>query len=137
MNKLFKSLSVMLAVVAMAATMTACGGAKEETAPAEGTEEAAAEATEAKYTAGTYSAEADGFGGALKVDVTVDENAITAVEVTENAETDGIGSVAVEQLPATIVEAQGVEVEAVAGCTVSSNAIIEAVTAALDEAVVK
>ena len=44
----------------------------------------------AGYTAGTYTAEANGNNGPVKVSVTVSADAITAVEVTEHAETPGL-----------------------------------------------
>lgn len=91
------------------------------------------------YTAGTYEAEAQGFGGAVKVAVTVDGEKITNVVVTGDKETTGIGSNAIEQLPAKIVEANSADVEAVSGATVTSEAIKtaakEAIAAANGEAV--
>lgn len=89
-----------------------------------------------KFKAGTYNGSAKGFGGDLKVEVTLSADKIETVKVTENAETDGIGSKAIETLPGKIVETQSIEVDGVSGATVSSKAIIEAVTAALKSAVV-
>jgi len=83
------------------------------------------------YTAGTYEAEAKGFGGAVKVAVTVDGDKITGVAVTGDAETPGIGTNAIEQLPAKIVEANSADVDGIAGATVTSNAIKAAVKEAL------
>ncbi|HWP79758.1 MAG TPA: flavocytochrome c [Candidatus Acidoferrum sp.] len=80
---------------------------------------------------GTYSGEAKGFGGPIKVEVTVAGGAITDVKVLENTETQGIGSNAIEQLPPKIVETQSVALDAVSGCTVSSEALLSAVALAL------
>lgn len=44
----------------------------------------------AEMAAGTYTGEGQGIGGAVKVAVTVEGGAITAVEVVEHAETAGI-----------------------------------------------
>ena len=49
-------------------------------------------------------------------------------------ETNGIGSKAIAELPAKIVEANSTEVDVIAGATVTSNAIIYAVNNALDPA---
>ena len=49
----------------------------------------------AGYTAGTYTAEANGNNGPVKVSVTVSADAITAVEVTEHAETPGLSDPAI------------------------------------------
>ena len=83
------------------------------------------------YTAGSYEAEAKGFGGAVKVIVTVDGDKITDVAVTGDSETQGIGSNAIEQLPAKIVEAGSADVDGVAGATVTSDAIKAAVKEAI------
>lgn len=83
------------------------------------------------FTPGTYTGEAEGFHGAVKVEVKVDESSITEVNVVEHTETEGIGTVAVEKLPATIVDAQSLAVDTVAGCTLTSKAILEGAKAAL------
>jgi len=63
--------------------------------------------------------------------VTLNGDDITAVEVVGDSETQGIGTNAIDQLPALIEEADSTEVDVVAGATVTSNAIIEAVNNAL------
>lgn len=80
---------------------------------------------------GVYEGSANGMGGAVKVAVTVSGGKITAVEVVEHNETAGISDPAIEQIPAKIVDAQSTDVDAVAGATVTSEAIKEAVKAAL------
>ncbi len=80
---------------------------------------------------GVYEGSANGMGGAVKVTVTVSGGKITVVEVGEHNETAGISDPAIEQMPAKIVEAQSADVDAVAGATVTSEAIKEAVKAAL------
>ncbi|MDO4837965.1 MAG: FAD-dependent oxidoreductase [Clostridia bacterium] len=80
---------------------------------------------------GVYEGSANGMGGAVKVAVTVSGGKITAVEVVEHNETAGISDPAIEQMPAKIVDAQSTDVDAVAGATVTSEAIKEAVKAAL------
>lgn len=86
------------------------------------------------FKAGTYEGSAEGYGGTLKVEVVLSAEAIDSVTVTENGETEGIGSKAVEALPQAIVDAQSVDIDGVSGATVSSNAIKEAVTKALEAA---
>lgn len=80
---------------------------------------------------GVYEGSANGMGGALKVAVTVEDGKISDVEVLEHKETAGISDPAIEQIPQAIVEAQSTDVEAVTGATVTSEAIKEAVAAAL------
>ncbi len=95
--------------------------------------EAAATTTDVSAVAdGTYTGSGKGIGGSFDVTVTVEGGKITAVEVGENSETQGIGSKAIEQLPDLIVAANGTEgVEAVSGASVTSKAIFDAVNAAL------
>ena len=85
-------------------------------------------------TAGTYEAEANGIGGAVKVAVTVSETAIESVEVVSHSETSGISDPAIEKIPAAIVEGQTLAVDVVAGASVTSGAILSAVEQALTEA---
>ena len=75
-----------------------------------------------------------GIDGEIKVEVTATEDEILSVEVVEQNETPGIGSVAVETLPAQIVDGQTLQVDMIAGATVSSTAIVDAVRAALEDA---
>ena len=85
-------------------------------------------------TAGTYEAAAKGFHGDVKLAVTVDADKITAIEVLEQSETEGIGTVALEKLPAAVVEAQTIAVDAIGGATITSEAFKAALTDALTQA---
>ena len=91
-----------------------------------GSQEPAAEAPE-----GALTGKAEGFGGDVTVTVVMDGDKIVSVEAKGPNETDGIGSKAIEQLPAKIVEANSADVDIVAGATYSSKAVIEAVKAAI------
>lgn len=82
---------------------------------------------------GTYSATAKGMFDGLTVEVTVSETAIEKIEVTAHQET-APGWPALERIPAAIVAAQSIAVDAVAGATMSSNGVKAAVEAALTEA---
>jgi molybdate transport system substrate-binding protein len=98
--------------------------------------EAEDEAGEAgAYADGVYEAEGKGIGGKVPVTVTIEGGVITDVTVGDNSETQGIGSKAIEQLPALIVEANGIDgVDGVSGASVTSKAIFTAVTDALEQA---
>jgi uncharacterized protein with FMN-binding domain len=84
-------------------------------------------------TPGTYTGVAKGMFDGLTVEVTVTENAITDVKVTDYQET-APGWPALEKLPADIVAAQTVEVDDVSGATMSSKGVKAAVRAALTAA---
>ena len=75
-----------------------------------------------------------GIDGDVVVQVEADATTIYAVEVLEQHETEGIGTVAAEKLPAAIVAANSIAVDAIAGATVTSNAIKDAIRQALTEA---
>ncbi len=99
--------------------------------------------------AGTYTATKQGMNGDVAVEVEVTEDAIKSVTVTGNLETPGIGSpltdasgsilpeggkAPTELIPEEIVAAQSVQVDTVSGATITSAAIIGAVTDCLTQA---
>jgi len=86
------------------------------------------------YKDGVYEGYGTGNGGEVKVSVTITDGKISEIKVLEHNETEGIGSVAVENLPSKIIEAQSTEVDTVAGATLTSKAIIEGVNMALEQA---
>lgn len=82
----------------------------------------------------TATASAFGFGGMIEVTVTVENGKVIDVTAVGDSETAGVGSRAVEQLPSKMIEAGSVEVDGVAGATISSTALLSAAKAAYDEA---
>lgn len=93
-----------------------------------------------KLVSGTFSGEAVGMGGKdhpVKVTLILKDNAITNVEITADHETDGIGTKAIDALTKTIVEQNSVSVDGVSGATITSDAIKEAATKALESAGLK
>jgi uncharacterized protein with FMN-binding domain len=79
----------------------------------------------------TLTATAKGFGGDVIVTLIVDGDDIVSVTAVGASETQGIGSNAIEQLPALIADADSADVDVVSGATITSNAIKTAVNAAL------
>ena len=86
------------------------------------------------YTPGTYVGSGNGRNGVLKVEVTFDENAATDAKVVESVETAGIGDAPIAQLPGKFVETQSLNLDAVAGATLTSNAILAAIADAAAQA---
>ena len=74
---------------------------------------------------------AKGFGGDVTVTLTVENGVITAAKAEGADETPGVGTPALEQLPAAMVAGNTVNVDVVAGATFTSNGVIEAAKAAL------
>lgn len=90
-----------------------------------------------KPKAETYVAQADGFVGYVKVQVSIVNGEITAVQILESTESAGIADPALEQIPAAIVAAQSTDVDVVAGCSFASRAIMAAVDDCLVQAGLK
>ena len=80
----------------------------------------------------TLTGVGEGFGGEIKATVVMEGDKIISVEVVGEKETQGIGTPALEQLPAKIVEANSTEVDVISGATYTSNGIIYAVNNAID-----
>lgn len=91
-------------------------------------------ASAATFKAGTYTASAPGIHGAVTVEVTFTADKISAVKVVKQTETQGIGTLAVDQLPQKIVDAQSPKVDGVSGATITSDAIRKAVADCVKQA---
>ncbi len=85
------------------------------------------------YTPGTYSATATGINTVL-VTMTFSEDAITDVVLDVSGETASIGQAAAEELRKALMEAQGAEIDAVSGATLTSNAVMEAAAKCIQQA---
>lgn len=86
------------------------------------------------YRDGTYLGTGAGYGGEIQVQVTIQNNAITALKVLQaKEETPSFLTKAEGVLPA-ILEQQTTEVDVVAGATYSSRGILSAVADALSQA---
>ena len=87
------------------------------------------------YKDGTYTGEADGFGGTVAVEVTVKDGKIEAVEVTSAEKEDSSYLAMAEDIIPKIIEAQSAEVDTISGATFSSTGIKNAAEQALEQAV--
>lgn len=117
--KNFKLLAATILAVVIVAALSGCNGKKTG---------------DTSYKSGIYTTETQGYGGVIKVETTIKNEKIEAIKILENSETVGIGSIAIEKLPNEIVASQSLGVDAISGATVTSSAIIEAVSKAVDEA---
>ena len=109
-----------------------------KTAPkvAEVKEEKPAEAPKVEKAADgsqTATGKGDGFSGkdAISVTLTLKDGKIVDAKAEGKGETQGIGSVAVEKLPAEMVAKNSIKVDGITGATLSSNGIMQAAEAAL------
>ncbi|MCD8339024.1 MAG: FAD-dependent oxidoreductase, partial [Burkholderiales bacterium] len=86
------------------------------------------------FNPGTCTIVKPGIGGDVPVTVTFSNDRIEAITIGENNETPGIGKVAIEQLPATIIEEQSVGVDGLSGASITSGAILAAVSECIVQA---
>ena len=80
-----------------------------------------------------YIGEAEGFGGTIKVKVTMDGDKISKIDVLSHGETAGISDPAFSTIPQAIIDAQSTDVDIAAGATYSSKGIMAAVQDALSK----
>ncbi len=124
-----KLFALMMAMAMMLAVFAGCAPAStDEEPPAD----EGGEVVEAMLTDGTYSATSMGQHE-MTVSVTITEGKIADITL-DHSETDGIGTPAIELVPADIIEVQGLGVDIIGGATLTSNAIIEGVTDCLKQA---
>ena len=116
-----KRIAALELAAVMAFPLTACGGKASSTAASGGV-------------SGEFTGTAQGMGGDVTVTVTLTDGAITDCVITGDGETEGIGSVVIENAPEEIVSGNKGAIDVVAGATITSNAVNEALAAALAEA---
>lgn len=83
---------------------------------------------------GTYTASEKGYGGDVTVTLTISSGTISDVSIEGADETKDIGQAAIPDLIEQIKTAQSSEIDGVSGATMTSNAVKNAVDAAMNEA---
>ncbi len=86
------------------------------------------------YTPGSYTATVQGHNDKLTLTVEVDEKAIIAITIGDHSETAGIATPVLENFPKLIIENQSLNIDAVSGATVTSQAVLAAVADAVTQA---
>lgn len=118
----------LMVLICLASLFSACGKKEAEIpettdtveiAPVESTQEIHT----TKYKDGIYTAGRKGYGGNVIVTATIANDEILDIQIEGEEETKGVGSVAIERMPARLMEAQSPEVDGVSGATETSNAI--------------
>lgn len=93
-----------------------------------------AETSAEAFKAGTYTASEAGHNGDIKVEVVVDAEKIISVKILEHKESPGIADPAINRIPQAVVDSQSLAVDVISGATITSNAILAAITEALKQA---
>jgi len=95
---------------------------------------AACTSKETIYQPGTYINEAQGYYSTLIVEVTVDESRILDIQILSHEEPEILADIVFKRLPPMMKKKNSHEVDIISGATYTSNALIEAVGKALEQA---
>ena len=106
----------------------------EEEADTDAADTEESDDSENVYRDGTYTGSAQGFGGAITVQVTLANDEITDIQVTSAPGEDSAYLSQGEGVISSIISAQSTDVDTVSGATFSSTGIINAVVDALGKA---
>lgn len=83
---------------------------------------------------GEYKEMAQGRNGDFEVAVTIKEGKLAKVSVGDNQETEDVGGVALKELAQKITESKTPNVDSITGASISSFALKDAVSRALEKA---
>ena len=86
------------------------------------------------YKDGTYTGEAEGYGGTIQVEVTLAGDEITSINVASAPGEDSAYLSQAESVINSVISAQSTDVDTVSGATFSSTGILNAVDEALGKA---
>lgn len=89
---------------------------------------------EEAFVDGTYTGSAQGFGGQVQVNVTIEKGKISDIEITSASGEDSAYLSMAKKVINRIIESQDTDVDTVSGATFSSTAIINGVAEALSQA---
>ncbi len=123
----FQKVGLVIASVVLAVSLVGCSGSAN-------TIDNKTKEPKKIYTAGEYTAEAEGKEGLVKIKVTFSESEITAIEVLEQNETPGFGDEALKTVAEQIKEKQSLSVDTVSSATLSSQAMLTAVEECVKQA---
>lgn len=86
------------------------------------------------YKDGTYTGEAEGYGGTIQVEVTLAGDEITSINIVSAPGEDSAYLSQAESVINSVISAQSTDVDTVSGATFSSTGILNAVDEALGKA---
>ena len=109
-NQIRKSVAALALASVMALSLFGCGAKSNSASSAAGV-------------SGDFTGTAKGMGGDVTVTLTLTDSKITGCTAEGADETQGIGTLALEQLPGQIAETGSIAVDGVSGATITSDAI--------------
>lgn len=89
----------------------------------------------ANYKDGTYTGEADGFGGTIQVEVKIEKSKIAEINVISAEKEDGAYLSMAKDIIPKIIDTQSADIDTISGATFSSTGIKNASEQALEKAV--
>lgn len=107
---------------------------EEDQADADSEEDSSEESEDLAYKNGTYTGDGQGFGGNIQVQVTLENDTITDIQVVSAPGEDSAYLSQGQGVISTILAAQNTDVDTISGATFSSTGIINAVNDALGKA---
>lgn len=120
--------SILFLVVSL---LAACGSPKQTEVK---TENKTSEAKAQSYKSGTYNATSYGYLSDITVETTFSDSEITGIKVIKQDESPEMFSYVDAQVPGDIVKHQSLAVDTVSGATMSSMAVINAVSQTVEQA---
>ena len=132
--KNFKTFLLIILSVFLVLSMVACSSPTDSGKPAPSDEKPVEVEKPTGMNPGKYTAAFRGYKSEVKVETEVDAEKIISIKVVEHKETDGIGTHAIDRIPASIVDNQSIKVDTISGATMTSNAVINSVKDALKQA---
>lgn len=127
MKRSFKFISLLLTLVIVLGTLTACGK-KEDYINDEGSSNVET------YSDGVYQGIGSGNGGDILLEVTIKDGEISSIEVLDHKETEILSDAAFQKIIQGVLDSQSVNIDHVTGATFSSAGIILALKDALKKA---
>ncbi len=113
---------------------TSSSPASQETKVSVSDEAKANDLSEVAFDEGKYIGKAQGHNGTVEVEVEFSKDEILGIDVVESEETEHLAGEAFDKMPKEIVEEQSLNVDSIAGATVTSNALKRAVEDAITKA---
>lgn len=86
------------------------------------------------FVAGVYTADVMGHNAPFTVGVTFNDYAITNIDTSSSLESPGVGIYAMEKMSDEIISTQSIDVDTVAGATLSSMALLQGIQDCIEQA---
>lgn len=132
---LYKAASLCVVVIALAGYNLWAGQAAAASAEqrAQAIADAQSSGSGPYATDGVFTGSAEGYGGQVSMQVTIENGWITAVDIIDASQEDEAWLEMAQVLPDRIIEAQTPNIDVVSGATFTSLGILNGVTEALTE----